>query len=105
MKRILIPLFAGLMLLGCGQPKQSDPALIADFYAHILGDKPVEDGSSFTRTAKAIFGDRYPSLIALMADEEAKKAARIQSIRDYADSTGIKLSCYQDYGWPAVSIE
>lgn len=280
MKRILIPLFAGLMLLGCGQPKQSDTALIADFYEHILGDKPVEDaylesvlsqevlaaiweadymdtysywvfrsgyqdgpskqsgvkeiealgdgwyrvvysdkghsaltdvqvkdgkicaykpgaeedtymsaiarymkqlgaqyapgehcipynlivdadvsnpediriwgdflvenynqagdtllavsggshpgcmhvrknntsfevtrfdavedGSSFTRTAKAIFGDRYPSLIALMSDEEAKKAARIQSIRDYADSTGIKLSCYQDYGWPAVSIE
>ncbi len=43
MKRILVPVVASLMLLGCGAPKQSDTALIADFYAHILSNKPVED--------------------------------------------------------------
>ena len=43
MKRILVPVVASLMLLGCGAPKQSDTDLIADFYAHILSNKPVED--------------------------------------------------------------
>ena len=65
----------------------------------------VEDGSSFTRTAKAIFGDRYKSLKALMSDDEARKCARIQSIRDYAESTGLQISCYKDEGWPAVSVK
>ena len=65
----------------------------------------VEDGSSFTRTAKAIFGDRYKSLMALMSDDDARKCARIQSIRDYAESTGLQISCYKDEGWPAVSVK
>lgn len=65
----------------------------------------VEDGNSFDRTAKAIFGDRYKSLMSLMADEDAKKAARIQSIKDYAEANNLQVSCYKDYGWPAVEIK
>ncbi len=64
----------------------------------------VGDGSAFTSTAKAIFGDRYDALIALSSNDEAKKAARAKSIIDYATAHNLRVSCYQDYGWPAVKL-
>ena len=64
----------------------------------------VGDGSNFTPTAKAIFGDRYNAFIALQSNDEAKKAARAKSILDYAADNNLKVSYYQDYGWPAVKI-
>lgn len=84
---------------GCMHVKKVDASFVVTQF------EVAEDGASFTRTAKAIFGDRYRSLIALMSDENAKKAARIQSIRDYAEANGLSFSCYKDYGWPAVPIE
>ena len=33
------------------------------------------------------------------------KAARAKSILDYAEANGLDISCYQDFGWPAVSIK
>ena len=84
---------------GCMHVKKTATGFeVSDFEA-------VEDGSSFTRTAKAIFGDRYDALIALSSDDDAQKAARLQAIRDYAESTGLKVSFCKDYGWPAVAIE
>lgn len=84
---------------GCMHVKKTATGFeVSDFEA-------VEDGSSFTRTAKAIFGDRYDALIALSSDDDAQKAARLQAIRDYAESAGLKVSFLKDYGWPAVAIE
>ena len=65
----------------------------------------VGDGSDFNLTAKAIFGDRYGAFMALYSNDGAKKAARVKSILDYADAHGLDISCYQDFGWPAVSIK
>ncbi|MBQ7213506.1 MAG: hypothetical protein IJS25_03120 [Bacteroidales bacterium] len=64
----------------------------------------VGDGSAFTSTAKAIFGDHYDALIALSANDDAKKAARTKSIIDYASANDLRVSCYQDFGWPAVKL-
>lgn len=64
----------------------------------------VGDGSDFNPTAKAVFGERYEAFMALYSDDDAKRAARIQSILDYAAANNLDISYYQDYGWPAVKI-
>ena len=43
--------------------------------------------------------------MALYSDDAAKKAARAESILDYAEAHGLDISCYQDFGWPAVGIK
>ena len=65
----------------------------------------VGDGSDFNPTAKAIFGDRFDAFMALYSNDDAKKAARAKSILDYAEAHGLDISCYQDFGWPAVKIK
>ncbi len=93
MKRILTALSACLILFACNQSKeQKDIALVGD-------------GSDFNPTAKAIFGDRFDAFMALYSNDDAKKAARVKSILDYAEANGLDISCYQDFGWPAVSIK
>ena len=93
MKRILAALSACLILFACNQSKeQKDIALVGD-------------GSDFNPTAKAIFGDRFDAFMALYSNDDAKNAARAKSILDYAEAHGLDISCYQDVGWPAVSIK
>ena len=93
MKRILTALSACLILFACNQSKeQKDIALVGD-------------GSDFNPTAKAIFGDRFDAFMALYSNDDAKKAARAKSILDYAEAHGLDISCFQDFGWPAVSIK
>ena len=93
MKRILTALSACLILFACNQSKeQKDIALVGD-------------GSDFNPTAKAIFGDRFDAFMALYSNDDAKKAARAKSILDYAEANGLDISCYQYFGWPAVSIK
>ncbi len=65
----------------------------------------VGDGSDFNPAAKAIFGDRYDAFMAILSDDDARKTARAKSILDYADANGLDISCYQDFGWPAVRIQ
>ena len=92
MKRILTALSACLILFACNQSKeQKDIALVGD-------------GSDFNPTAKAIFGDRFEAFMALYSNDDAKNAARAESILDYAEAHGLDISCYQDFGWPAVRI-
>ncbi len=50
-------------------------------------------------------GDRFDAFMALYSNDDAKKAARAKSILDYAEAHGLAISCYQDFGWPAVSIK
>ena len=83
---------------GCMHVKKTDNGFeVAQFDA-------VGDGSDFTPTAKAIFGDRYDAFMALSSDDDAKRTARTKSILDYAEANSLDISCYQDYGWPAVNI-
>lgn len=65
----------------------------------------VGDGSDFNPTAKAIFGDRYDAFMALHSDDDARRAARAESILDYASANDLDIAYYQDYGWPAVKIK
>ena len=43
--------------------------------------------------------------MALISNDDAKKTARAKSILDYAKANGLNISCYQDFGWPAVRIK
>ena len=83
---------------GCMHVKKTDSGFeVTQFDA-------VGDGSDFNPTAKAIFGDRYDAFMALTSNDDAKKAARAQSILDYAEANDLDISFYQDYGRPAVKI-
>ena len=62
----------------------------------------VGDGSEFEPTAKAIFGEKYDEFMKITSDDETMKAARTEAVANYVQATGIEVTQYQDYGWPAV---
>ena len=84
---------------GCMHVKKTDAGF------EVFQFDAVGDGSDFNPTAKSIFGDRYDAFMALHSDDAAKKTARTKSILDYAEVNGLDISCYQDFGWPAVRIK
>ena len=84
---------------GCMHVKKTDNGF------EVFQFDAVGDGSDFTPSAKAIFGDRYDAFMALSSDDDAKKAARAKAILDYVDANGLDISCYQDFGWPTVRIK
>jgi hypothetical protein len=84
---------------GCIHVKKTDDGF------EVFQFDAVGDGSDFNPTAKAIFGDRFDAFMALYSNDDAKKAARAESILDYADAHGLDISCYQDFGWPAVNVK
>ncbi len=84
---------------GCMHVKKTDEGF------EVFRFDAVGDGSDFNPTAKAIFGDRYDAFMAIHSDDDARKTAREKSILDYADANGLDISCYQDFGWPAVRIK
>jgi len=84
---------------GCMHVKKAD-----DKYEVTQFDA-VADGSDFEPTAREIFGQHYDALIALMSDDDAKSAARAQSVLDYSAVNKLEVSYIQDYGWPAVSLK
>lgn len=84
---------------GCMHVKKTDDGF------EVFQFDAVADGSDFTLTAKAIFGDLYDTFMALSSNDDAKKTARAESILEYAEANGLDISCYQDFGWPAVRIK
>ena len=84
---------------GCMHVKKTDDGF------EVFQFDAVGDGSDFNPTAKAIFGDRFDAFMALYSNDDAKKAARAKSILDYAEANNLDISCYQDFGWPAVKIK
>ena len=84
---------------GCMHVKKTDAGF------EVFQFDAVGDGSDFNPTAKAIFGDRFDAFMALYSNDHAKKAARAESILAYAEAHGLAFSCYQGFGWPAVSIK
>ena len=61
---------------GCMHVKKTDDGF------EVFQFDAVGDGSDFTPTAKAIFGDRFDAFMALYSNDDAKKAARAESILD-----------------------
>ena len=84
---------------GCMHVKKTDKGF------EVFQFDAVGDGSDFTPTAKVIFGDLYDTFMALSSNDDAKKTARAESILEYAEANGLDISCYQDFGWPAVRIK
>ena len=84
---------------GCMHVKKTDTGF------EVFQFDAVGDGSDFNPTARSIFGERYDAFMALSSDDDAKKTARAKSILDYAEANGLDISCYQDFGWPAVRIK
>lgn len=70
----------------------------------ITAFEPVGDGSSFTPTAKKIFGDKYDDFVAAQADDQKREALRKASVIEYVRRHNLTVKYYQDYGWPAVKI-
>ena len=84
---------------GCMHVKKTDAGF------EVFQFDAVGDGSDFTPTAKAIFGDRYDAFMALTSDDDAKKSARAKSILDFAETNSLDVAYFQDFGWPAVRIK
>jgi hypothetical protein len=38
------------------------------------------------------------------SDERVREAVRQEQLREYVKRNNLKVSCYQDYGWPAVEL-
>ena len=64
----------------------------------------VGDGSQFEPTARKIFGDRYEAFMKMYSDEKAREQNRAQGIAKYVKAHDLKVTMYQDYGWPAVKL-
>ena len=64
----------------------------------------VGDGSSFTPTAKAIFGDRFDEFQKVNSDNVGREEARKSAITAHVFKNNLPVKVYKDYGWPAVEI-
>ena len=65
---------------------------------------PVLDGSEYTPSAKRIFGKHYKAWMALVADDKALEAARLQDLADYAAENNLPAKFAKDYGWDPVPL-
>ena len=64
----------------------------------------VGDGSEFEPTAKSIFGDKYEAFMKMHSNDKEREQNRAQGIAKYAKANGLKVTMYQDEGWPAVKL-
>jgi hypothetical protein len=70
----------------------------------VVSFDPVLDGSEYTPSAKRIFGKHYKTWMALVADDKALEAARLQDLADYAAQNGLSAQFAKDYGWDPVPL-
>lgn len=78
--------------------RETDGALAVVFF------DPVLDGSEYTPSAKRIFGKHYKAWMALVADDKALEAARLQDLADYAAKNNLPAKFAKDYGWDPVPL-
>ena len=70
----------------------------------VTGFDQVGDGSQFEPTAKEIFGDKYDAFMKMHSNDKDREQNRAQGIAKYAKAHDLKVTMYQDYGWPAVKL-
>lgn len=70
----------------------------------VTGFDQVGDGSQFEPTAKKIFGDKYDEFMKMHSNDKDREQNRAQGIAKYAKAHDLKVTMYQDYGWPAVKL-
>ena len=64
----------------------------------------VADGAGNLESAKKIFGDKFEKFQATNSDESLREQSRQEDIKEYVQKSGLKVSMYQDYGWPPVKL-
>lgn len=62
------------------------------------------DGAGYLPSAKRIFGDYYEIYHNIHSHPDVSEAVRGMQLKDYLHRHDIKANYYQDYGWPAVSL-
>lgn len=92
------------MASGGNHPGKMHIRQTGDNHFEVTSFEQVEDGSSFTPSAKKIFGDKYNAFVAAQADDQKREAIRKESVIEYVQRHGLPVHYYQDYGWPAVNI-
>lgn len=70
----------------------------------VTGFDQVGDGSQFEPTAKEIFGDKYDAFMKMHSNDKDREQNRAQGIAKYVKAHDLKVTMYQDYGWPAVKL-
>jgi hypothetical protein len=70
----------------------------------ITGFDQVGDGSSFTPTAKKIFGDKFDAFQKVNSDDKEREKLRTKGIAEYVKKHNLKVTMYKDYGWPPVKL-
>ena len=71
---------------------------------YVMGYDPVEDGAGNDKSAREIFGKHYDVYQNMHSNEQVREAVRKEQLREYVKRNNFKVSCYQDYGWPAVEL-
>lgn len=69
-----------------------------------MGYDLVEDGAGNDKSAREIFGKHYDVYQNMHSNEQVREAVRKEQLREYVKQNNLKVSCYQDYGWPAVEL-
>lgn len=64
----------------------------------------VEDGSRNLPTAKKIFGEKFDAFQAIHSDERKREKLRADVLTSYVKKHNLKVSMYQDFGWPAKKL-
>ena len=64
----------------------------------------VGDGSEYLPSARRIFGERFDAFQAAYSNEKAREKARAEGLARYVHDNALSVTCYQDYGWPAVEL-
>jgi hypothetical protein len=72
--------------------------------AQVTKFERVEDGAGNVASAKKIFGINY-SLYRKLCSEQERDKVRAEGIADYVKRNKLSITCFQDYGWDAVSIQ
>ena len=64
----------------------------------------VADGADNLPSAKRIFGDKFDAFQKMNSNEKGREKHRAQGIATYVKEHNIKVTMYQDYGWPVVKL-
>ena len=64
----------------------------------------VEDGARNLPSAKKIFGEKFDVFQAIHNDEQKRERLRADVLTSYVKNHNLKVSMYQDYGWPAKKL-
>ena len=62
------------------------------------------DGAVNEASAKQIFGEHYDIYQNMHSNDDVREAVRQEQLQQYVKQHGLKVKCYQDYGWDAVEL-